>query len=159
MVVPLIVLVVITVGLGFFQDSLERLLLGGLAGEAHVAWLPYVALGLALCGVVLAWVEFGRCGASEVGFVERIPPLYRLFARRWYLDHFYRLVLDRVVDRGFSTLFAQNDNKVIDGGLDAAGRATVEAGRLAAMLQSGMVQYRLIVVFAVLVLMCLHFFF
>ena len=125
----------------------------------HYAWLPYLALSLSVGGVGLAWMEFGRRGAGRVGFVERIPALHKLFAERWYIDDFYRLFVDRVIDRGISTLFYENDNKVIDGGIDEMCKGTVEGGRIVAYLHSGMIQYRLLVTFAVMVLLSLYFFF
>jgi len=161
---PLIILALITVLLGFFESPLKHFLVGRLiAGEAHesgaLALVPYLALALSVAGVGLAWIEFGRRGAARVGFVERIPPLHKLFAERWYIDDFYRLFVDRVIDRGISTLFYENDNKVIDGGIDGMCKGTVEGGRIVALLNSGMIQYRLLVTFAVMVLLSLYFFF
>ena len=116
---PLLILAAITVILGFFRNPLKDFLqagimAGGTAEGGPFAWSHVAALGLAVAGAVLAWVEFGRSGAKQIGFVERIPPLYRLFAERWYIDHFYRLLVNLVVDRGISYLCYQNDNKVID---------------------------------------------
>jgi hypothetical protein len=58
-----------------------------------------------------------------------------------------------------SHLFTQNDKKVIDAGLDGFGKGTVETGRLVSLLHLGMVQYRLLTIFVVLVLLGLYFFF
>jgi NADH-quinone oxidoreductase subunit L len=161
---PLLVLAAITVMLGFFRNPLKDFLQAGIvAGSAAeggpFAWFHLAAPGLAVAGAVLAWVEFGRSGAKQIGFVERIPPLFRLFAERWYIDHFYRLLVNLVVDRGISYLCYQNDNKVIDGTIDELSEGTVEGGRIVAFLQSGMIQYRLLVIFAVMVLLSIYFFF
>ena len=116
-----------------------------------------------VCGqtlaVVLAWLEFGRQGADQVGFVEKIAPLNRLFAERWYIDRFYRRFLDIFIYGVVSNLFTQNDRKVIDGGLDGLGKATVETGRFVSWLHLGMVQYRLLTIFVVLVFIGLYYFF
>ena len=161
---PLIILAAVTLVLGFFQTPLENFLVGHHGGAeghggGHHAWLLYVAVGLALSGVGLAWLEFGRKGASQVGFVERIEPVKTLFAERWYIDHFYRLFLDYVIYGIFSNLFTRNDRQVIDGGIDGICRATVGGGRVLSFLQSGMLQYNLMVMFAVLALVALYFFF
>jgi len=160
---PLIILARVTVVLGFFQSPLENFLVGhhggGAHGGGHHAWLPWVAVGLALSGVGLAWLEFGRKGASQVGFVERVEPVRTLFAERWYIDHFYRRFLDYVIYGVFSNLFTRNDRQVIDGGIDGICRATVGGGRVLSFLQSGMLQYNLMVMFAVLALVALYFFF
>ncbi|HOI95797.1 MAG TPA: NADH-quinone oxidoreductase subunit L [Syntrophobacter fumaroxidans] len=160
---PLIVLAAATVLLGFLEKPLERFLLGGsvppgIHSSGYLALVPCIALALALAGMGLAWVEFGRRSAPRVGFVERVPALRRLFAERWYIDHFYRLVLDRLIDRGIARLFQDNDDKVIDGGIDGLCRGTVFGGRLAAALQSGMIQYRLLTTFVVMVMLAVYFF-
>jgi NADH-quinone oxidoreductase subunit L len=161
---PLIILATVTVVLGFFQTPLENFLVGhhgaaGAHGGGHHAWLPWVAVGLALSGVGLAWLEFGRKGASQVGFVERMEPVKTLFAERWYIDHFYRRFLDYVIYGIFSNLFTRNDRQVIDGGIDGICKATVGGGWVLSFLQSGMLQYNLMVMFAVLAMVALYFFF
>ncbi|MBW1981015.1 MAG: NADH-quinone oxidoreductase subunit L [Deltaproteobacteria bacterium] len=161
---PLIILAAITIGLGFFQAPLEHFLGGlykvaGAHGGGHHAWLLYTAVGLALFGVVLAWFEFGRPGAAQIGFVERVPAVRDLFAERWYMDLFWRRFLDYVIYGVFSNLFTRNDRRVIDGGIDGICRATVGGGWLLSFLQSGMLQYNLMVMFAVLALVALYFFF
>jgi NADH-quinone oxidoreductase subunit L len=159
---PLIILATITVFLGFFQGPLDSFYQrqAGIAALAagHHAWLPFVAIGSALFGVVLAWLEFGRKGASQVGFVDKIVPLKNLFAERWYIDHFYRRFMDLFIYGVVSNLFTRNDQKVIDGGIDGMGRGTVETGRLVSWLHLGMVQYRLLTIFVVLVLLGIYFF-
>ena len=161
---PLIILAAITVVLGFFQGYFENIsssLQAALSHpvDSHHFWLPYAAMGLALGGIALAWLEFGRRGALQVGFVERIPALKRLFAQRWYIDWFYRRFLDIVIYKGLSNLFTLNDNRVIDGGIDGLGKGTIETGRFVSLLHSGMVQYRLLAIFIVLVLLTAYFFF
>ncbi len=160
---PLIILAVITIGLGFFEDSLadffKRQALTAGSEVGHHSWLPIVALGLVAGGLALAWIEFGRPNAAQVGFVERIAPLKTLFVERWYIDHFYRRLLDRVIYGLISRHFTQNDRKVIDGSIDGLAKETVEAGQLLSNLHLGMIQYRLIVVFVVLVLLALYFLF
>jgi NADH-quinone oxidoreductase subunit L len=160
---PLILLAAITVILGFFEGTLKEFFNAQqfipLTGGGQHAWLPFAALGSAGVGVVLAWIEYGRRGAARIGFVEKIAPLHNLFAQRWYIDRFYRrflgLLKKGVVSRGF----ANNDNKVIDGGIDALGKGTVATGRFTSLLHQGMIQYRLLTIFVVMVLLALYFFF
>jgi NADH-quinone oxidoreductase subunit L len=160
---PLIILATVTVLLGFFQGSLEEFFKGlkfvSPAQVGHHAWLPFVALGSAAIGVILAWLEFGRRGAEQVGFVEKIGPLNTLFSERWYIDRFYRRFLDVVIYGGISNLCTKNDNKVIDGGINGLGRGIVETGRFVSFLHLGMIQYRLLAIFVVIVLLVLYFFF
>jgi len=161
---PLIILAAVTVMLGFFEAPLRDFLLGHYATAAaheggHHGWVLYVSIALGLSGIGLTWLEFGRRGSAQIGFVERIPPLCRLFAERWYIDRFYRLFLDYVIYGIVSNLFTRNDRRVIDGGIDGVSRATIGTGRMLSFLQSGMLQYNLMVMFAVLGLVALYFFF
>jgi NADH-quinone oxidoreductase subunit L len=77
----------------------------------------------------------------------------------WYIDHFYRRFLDYFIYGIISNLFTRNDRRVIDGGIDGICRATVGSGWALSFLQSGMLQYNLMVMFAVLALVALYFFF
>ena len=160
---PLIILAAVTVLLGFFQGSLEVFFEGLKMIPAHQvghhAWLPFVALGLAAAGVGLAWHEFGRREAEQIGFIEKIPKLNALFSERWYIDRFYRRFLDIIIYGGISNLCTKNDNRVIDGGIDGLSKATVETGRFVSFLHLGMIQYRLLAIFVVIVLLILYFFF
>jgi NADH-quinone oxidoreductase subunit L len=171
MTVPLLILACIAVGLGFFKTSLEGFLVagpttsvggpttsvGGPISQGKHEWLFYVSMLFVLCGLGLAWFEFGRRGAGRIGAFERIAPLKALFANRWYLDDFYRLLLKYVVYRTFANLTIRNDHQVIDGGIDAFCRVTVRTGRVLSRLQSGLVRHNFLLVFMVLALLALWF--
>ena len=160
---PLIILAALTAVLGFFEGPLEEFFKAQrfiqTAGGGHHGWLPFAALGSAGLGLILAWIEYGRTGAARIGFVEKITPLHNLFAERWYIDRFYRRFLDVFIYGVVSRGFANNDNKVIDGGIDGLSKATVAAGRITSFLHLGMIQYRLLTIFVVIVLLALYFFF
>ena len=160
---PLILLAALTAVLGFFEGALEEFYNSmqfiSITGNGHHAWLPFAALGSAGAGLILAWIEYGRRGAARIGFVEKIKPLNNLFAERWYIDHFYRRFLDVFIYGIVSKGFANNDNKVIDGGIDGLSKGTVAGGRFTSFLHQGMIQYRLLTIFVVIVLLALYFFF
>jgi NADH-quinone oxidoreductase subunit L len=161
MVWPLVILAAVCVVLGFGEHAVAQFLLkpfGSAPAAPHHAWLPYTTLGLAAAALFMAWIEFGRRGAAQIGFVERMAPLHALFSDRWYIDRAYRWLLDHIVYRVFSRLCARNDQKVIDGAVDGLGQATAAAGGLMSVLHTGMVQYRLIVVFVSIVFMAIYFF-
>ncbi len=162
MAAPLIILAAVTVALGFGEHALTRFLLQGFPGPVlaagHYAWLPFAAFGGTIATLGLAWFEFGRRGADQVGFVERVAPLRELFSRRWYIDDAYRWLLDNVVYRVFSALCAKNDQKVIDGAVDGLSGAMAAAGRILAVLHTGSVQLRLLAISVVMVLLGLYYF-
>jgi NADH-quinone oxidoreductase subunit L len=156
---PLLILSGVTLVLGFLETPLREFLLGGKAAHPNgdLVWLPYLSIGLAALGVTLAWFEFGRRAATQIGFVERIPPLRDLFAQRWYLDHLYRKLVDIVIDGIFSRGCSKNEDKVINEGIDGFSRFTLDSGRLFSLLQSGKLRYNLIVTFGALALVALYF--
>jgi len=160
---PLIILAAITLVLGFCQKSLQVFLIGRPAGMEelgghHHAWLLYAALGLAVIGLILAWVEFGRSKAGQIGFAERIPAVKALFLQRWYLDRIYRWLLDVVIYRGVSNVCTKNDNQVIDGSIHAVSEGTVNSGRILSDLHLSMIQYKLMVIFVVIIFLAIYFF-
>jgi NADH-quinone oxidoreductase subunit L len=161
MAVPLVVLAAATVVLGFAEHALSHFLLrpfGGPAAATPHPWLPVTAVGLSLAAVALAWSEFGRRGATQVGFVERVPALRDLFGQRWYIDRGYRWLLDHVLYNGFSRFCARNDQKVIDGAVDGLATVTAAAGGRVSRLHGATVQHRLMVVFASIVFLAFYFF-
>jgi NADH-quinone oxidoreductase subunit L len=158
---PLVILAGATIFLGFGEGPIAQFLsapFGAAPDVAHHAWLPFTALGLSAAAILLAWFEFGRSGAEQVGFAERVAPLRDLFDRRWYIDHAWRMILNLIVYRALSALCTRGDVRVIDVALDGLADGTVSGGRLMSALHAGLVQYRLIVVFATIVLLTFYFF-
>jgi NADH-quinone oxidoreductase subunit L len=171
MLAVLIVLSAITLVLGFFHGDIEAFVAGaketatavhgaaaeGEHGIGHTTVLV-LALSCALAGVILAWFEYGARRATQAGFLSRLKPVERLFANRWYMDHFYRKLLDYVVYGGFTNTFTRNDRVVIDGGIDGFSNLTIGLGRVFSRVQSGLLQRNLYVTFFLLALMGLYFF-
>jgi len=156
---PLVILAGVTLALGFLETPLRKFLMGStvaLQNGNHV-WLPYISAGLAVLGVGMAWFEFGRRTAPQIGFVERIPPLRELFAQRWYLDHVYRSFVDVVIDAVISKSCARNEEGVINDGIDGFCHYTLDSGHLLSFLQSGKLRYNLVVMFAAVALVALYF--
>ena len=158
---PLVILAGMTLVVGFLEIPFLRFISGGRVAhlDANHAWLPYVSAGLAIWGVGMAWFEFGRRAAPQVGFVERIPLLRELFAQRWYLDRLYRGFVTLVIDAVFSKGCAVNEERVINDGIDRFSRFALDSGRFFALLQSGKLRYNLTVMFAAIALVALYFLF
>jgi len=156
---PLLVLACVTVVLGLLQMPLRQFLSAGIAThqDSGHAWLFSLSVGLAALGVGVAWFEFGRRAALQVGFVERMPLLKDLFAQRWYLDHVYRRFVDIVIDGFFSKACTKNEDRVINKSIDELSHFTLDSGDLLSFLQSGKLRYNLIVMFAALGLVALYF--
>jgi NADH-quinone oxidoreductase subunit L len=163
MAIPLIILAGITLVLGFFEGPIERFLSVSIkepeiSSDIHHAWIAFTALALSVAGILLALMEFALPLSRQVGFVERVPFLYKLFSQRWYIDHIYRSFIDCVIYRGVANICAQNDKKVIDRSIDFFCGGIVESSRSLSFLHTGMIQYRLIALFAAIFFLSLYLF-
>jgi NADH-quinone oxidoreductase subunit L len=156
---PLLILACVTVLLGFLEIPLREFLSGSTITQPYrdQPWLPYASVGLAVLGVGVAWLEFGRRAAPQVGFVERIPLLRELFAQRWYLDYVYRRFVDTVIDGFLSKACTKNEDRVINDGIDGFCDFTLDSGHLLSFLQFGKLRYNLIVMLGALALVALYF--
>lgn len=153
MAVPLMLLAAAALGLGFLHYTLQaHIHLPESHGMAHgFAWpLFWSSHGAAAAAILLAWIEFGRRRAPQVGFVEKIPWLYRLFANRWYLDHLYQWLLTHVVDHGVAALCKQSDDRVIDGAAHALGKGVINGGSILSGWQNALIQTKLLAVFVII---------
>jgi NADH-quinone oxidoreductase subunit L len=143
MAFPLIVLAGFTLVLGFMQGSLEKFLLG----ESHPHAIDYLllvlAVGCALSGIGLAWLDWGAKGAAWQGFIRKFPLLEEFFIQKWYMDHFWRWFLNTFIYGMFSKWFTLNDRRVVDGGVDAVAFSTIGSGRLLSFIQTAFLQYNL----------------
>ena len=154
----LLILTAVILVLGFLETPLKNFLKGQPIKTGPGEWVTYLSLIFVFSAVALAWWEFGRKKALQIGFAERNPKLLNFLAERWYLDHGYRIFLDRVIYRIFADGFTRNDRRVIDGGIDRFCKFTVDSGRVVSYLQSGRLRYNFFVSFTVLALVALYFF-
>lgn len=156
---PLLILAGATLVLGFLEKPLGNFLSGGMAVRQDVehASLPYISTAMTILGVGIAWFEFGRRAAPQVGFIERIPAIRELFAQRWYLDYLYGKFVDIIIDRVLSRICARNEEDVINSSIDGFSHFTLDSGHILSLLQSGKLRYNLIVMLAALMLVALYF--
>jgi NADH-quinone oxidoreductase subunit L len=175
MAIPLCILAFFAVVLGYIGQPLQKFLAGdpliakalerlsaGHAEEAvehgggllaalgvHLNPMLFIAVGIALSGIIFAWYDWGRTGAKRVGFLSKFPLFEELFRRKWYFDDFYRWLIDRVLYGLFSRACIMHDRRVIDSGVDGVAGVTVGGGRVLSFIQFGLVQYNFVIVFAV----------
>ncbi len=139
---PILGLAAVTLIVGWLGPEIEHLLSTDHGG--HVARFPSLgvagpAIAVALAGVVVAWLDFGRTGVSQTGFVARLPPLERLFRRQWLVDDLYRTVVVSAV-AVVSRAAAFFEQKGLDASADRVAGGTVQSGQGAASLQTGRLQ-------------------
>ncbi len=136
---PILLLVVGSVGAGFLGDRI-----GALLGIEHIHHPTFVemapAIAVALAGVVLAWLEFGRSGARQAGFVSRMPALRTFFERRWYIDEIYERVFVRAAV-AIAKLCYGTERDGFDAGADMVADGTARVGATVARGHNGRLQW------------------
>jgi NADH-quinone oxidoreductase subunit L len=150
MAFPLIVLAGFTLVLGFLHAPLQRYLLGEYHPHEMNYLLLVLAVGAALTGIGMAWLDWGAKKATWQGFIRNFPALENFFIQKWYMDHFWRWFLNSFIYGFFSKWFTYNDRRVVDGGVDAVAYSCEGGGRILSLLQTAFLQYNLL--FMVLVL-------
>ncbi|MHC4975427.1 MAG: NADH-quinone oxidoreductase subunit L [Planctomycetota bacterium] len=141
--IPILLLTLGAVVAGFFGDRIGHMLsLEHIHHPTIVEMIP--AIVIALLGVALAWVDFGRRGARQTGFVSLMPVVQRLFENRWHIDALYNRVFV-----GLTILIARlcytTETRGLDEGTDRIADGTVGLGRVVARGHSGRLQFYLCV--------------
>ncbi len=116
----------------------------------HSEWHAeqWVNFFITTIGVVLAigvsYFYFGRKQAtSEKGWVSFIPGLSGLIENKFFVDHFWKWVVDKGVYR-FSRMSFWTDVHIINVIVDQVGLTAIRCGKKAAALQMGQVQQYII---------------
>ncbi|MCB9892195.1 MAG: NADH-quinone oxidoreductase subunit L [Planctomycetes bacterium] len=135
---PIAILAFFALIAGFFGDSI-----GHAIGIEHIhhpgfgEMLP--AIGIALLGVALAWFDYGRSGAKQVGFLALVPPLETFFAKRWYLDELYHYLFVTPAI-WIARLCFGAETRGFDKSADAVGTGVIAAGGSVARSHNGRLQ-------------------
>lgn len=167
---PIAVLSVFAVGLGFFAVKYGHYL--GAHSDDHHG--KYLVMGLSVlvgaAGIGLGWLVYGRktmAHADEPDPVEvALPAMFRVLNRKWYVDEFYeatairftlvtgevwrlfdKLVIDGILHGIAWTVWGVSqvvrwvgDEFIINGGFDAGCESVRLSGKEFVKLQSGRIQ-------------------
>ena len=170
MVAPLVVLTVPTVAIGWlgtpFNNLFDTLIyppgqLG--AGAEEFEWGEFLemagsSVGIGLLGLTLASLMYRERRLDGPTISERLAPLNRLSASKWYIDDIYATVFvqgTRTVARGLLGF----DQRVVDGAVNLTGLGTLSTGEALKYLESGRVQFYMLSILASVVagsLLLLH---
>ena len=152
MLVPLGVLAVGAVGLGFTGAALARLL--GEHPEALSIPVSVVAVSLAAVGAALGWLLAGRVAPSRVGSVAPTETPFSRFVRGGFgFDELVRAALIRPTVAGCRALWAIVDRFVIDGAVEGSAHLTSRAGFRLSRAHSGDAQSYIAVILIAVTLM------
>jgi len=123
------------VGTGGFQHFLE----GAEFHGVEPAWaLTAIAAGLAMIGILVAWVMYGaRSYAAEP--LARLGGVYTLLMRRYYIDELYMWLIDKLAI-GVAFAVALFDRQALDGLVNGIARLVARIGGGLRGMQTGRVQ-------------------
>jgi NADH-quinone oxidoreductase subunit L len=134
MTLPLWVLAIIAMAIGiFFALHPPK------AEFTAPGWLTPSAIGVALSGILLAWLTYERRVISEDRLASLFGPIRRAAIAKFWIDDiyvgFYRHVL-----LTFSRLVGWVDRYLVDGVLNVVSAWTLDGGDLLRRMQTGKVQ-------------------
>ena len=150
MVGPLVVLGVASVLAGFFVNPTANL------GAVPKHWLSEflhaevesfnfgiagVSSAVAVVGIVLAHLMYGRPRVSFPSVANAVRPVHDLLSRKYYFDEAYETVLTtRLLYRWLARYVDWIDRAIVDGVVRQIDRSGRNAGRAIAQLQTGQLQ-------------------
>ena len=149
MTLPLIVLCVITVGVGVYTTIAGFVGLGGSFGSFVTAngqdYTIHFNLQIAITSTVIAiasiclatYIYKGEQQPIADRLYRTFPKLHRAAYKRFYMDEVYQYVTHRIIFRCVSTPIAWFDRHVIDGTFDFLAWSANEAGETIRPWQSG----------------------
>ncbi len=109
---------------------------------------------LALAGIGLAWLIYGKKSISAEALKQRFQPIHTLLYNKFYIDELYLWLFDKVM-LNISTAFNWNDRHIVDGIFDGIGDLTRAAGARLRFIHTGSLQNYALVIFAAVVIIML----
>jgi len=103
------------------------------------AWLMPSAVGVAVAGILLAWLTYQRRLIDPASFTTAFAPVYRAALARFWLDDLFERGFGAAT-LGFSRLIGWVDRYLVDGVLNALSAWTLTAGDDMRTMQSGRAQ-------------------
>ncbi|MGB9661417.1 MAG: NADH-quinone oxidoreductase subunit L [Moorellaceae bacterium] len=158
MTVPLIILAILSVVTGFAGAPFVS---HGFStwvyfGEPHHVEPNYGVMVLstlvALLGIYLAWIIYGREAISHEALAQRWRAIYTVLYNKYYVDEAYLWFFRRVV-LGLAEAFNWHDRHVVDRIFDGVGDMVRWAGRKLRYLQTGSLPTYALVLFAAVVVL------
>jgi NADH-quinone oxidoreductase subunit L len=123
--------------------------------------LPWISLGLAGLGVLLAYAIYSAKWLSAERIGRMFHPLYSLFLHKYWLDELYEKVfLGKVLLRGFFAFLQFFDVHVVDGAVNGIASGAMATGQAIRKAHSGQLQlYGLFIGIGIIVIVaCLYIF-
>jgi NADH-quinone oxidoreductase subunit L len=99
-----------------------------------------VSMGIAIAGILLAWIMYLKNPALPEKLASRFSGLYQLIYNKYFVDEAYDAVIVEPIKNGSVFLWRMFDNRVIDGAVNGAADLVQWASRNVRKLETGLVQ-------------------
>jgi NADH-quinone oxidoreductase subunit L len=163
MTFPMIVLGVLAIVAGYLNTSwfgtfLTDYLAQGPVDLSHAehhtpVWIPFVATGVALLGILLAYLIYQKKTISRDWLTRVLPGLSEVVYNKWYVDEGYDQTVIKGT-RGLSKLGVLFDRYVVEGLVSAVTAAVRSLSKLGSRMQDGQVQsYGTFAIFGIVLLL------
>ena len=145
MTVPLILLAVLSIGVGFVNSPLGDYWLSQFItypGAVHHAANPVIIIVsslLAIGGIVLAYLIYQKQMISADALKERYAAAHRILTNKYYIDEGYAFLIDNCIDKVAAFMF-WFDTKIVNGFINLLARCTGKLGDLLKYTEDGQVQ-------------------
>lgn len=143
MTIPLIVLAVLSIVVGFVETPWSGWFgewLTGAASEHHNTGIVMgVSIAVGLLGILLGWQLFGRGKRQSSASASRFTWLSKIVQNKYYVDELYQFIFVKPL-RGLGHMLAVFDDLIVDGLVRLTGHSVTALGKLNARLQAGQVQ-------------------
>ena len=140
MTIPLIVLAVLTMTVGFIPFS--ELVTADKAGfEAHLNLpLAAIAVGVGALGIFLAWVFYKKENDLASRFATAFGSFYKWTSNKFYFDEIYLFMARTVFFKNVAAPIAKFDRKIVDATMEGIGNQTIVISQRIKGWQSGRIQ-------------------
>jgi NADH-quinone oxidoreductase subunit L len=140
----------------FWAESLKVLPENDTVEAAHNVpkWVKYLPVGVAVLGILLAYLIYFRSEAWAGKIARAAGPVHTLFYRKWFFDEIYHVVFVRPAWKLGHLFSVIGDRRLIDGmGPDGLSRLSLFGGRIYSAIQSGYIYHYAFVMMIGLVLL------
>ena len=137
---PLWLLALLSLGVGVYSTLTGHVLSFGPAeGEHAPAWLTPAAVGVAVAGIVLAWLTYQRRAIDANRLAAMFGPIRRAAIAKFWIDDVFEGVLGMAL-MTFSRIVGWLDRYLVDGVLNVLSAWTVSSGGVLRTMQTGRAQ-------------------
>lgn len=158
MIVPLIVLSILSLIYGIFQDSFYSYV-GSFSFSINNVFVEYIPFIMVLIGIFLTYEVYVAHKGSEEKIAKSSGILYRILKAKYYLDYFYTNIIAERVIVFLAYLFSLFDKYVVDGFVNLIGYFMKWFSGTTRKIQTGVVQnYAAIMIIGILAFLLLGLF-